>query len=268
MIPSCNERPPFSLSSMLRRPVRALLAFVPVGLALFFWFPAKSSAELQGTIAIEQVSPSSVGAWTFYGTDGVMTTSKDKGVSAKKHAFSLTQFGPVRLSVKPPPGMSSRVLVFRNGTQSSVEDLQQLTLTLYPGDSYRLVIQYAFTRLGSLGVTTTPTGVKVTLKGPGGRKYVATSPYTFTNLPAGKYTVSGAAIADCFASPLYNRNVEPEKRVTLQIDMPCGQPASTAEAGERDTRQSKRAIRQQAEQRELQRALRRQQQAPSTSSSL
>ncbi|MBP9773560.1 MAG: hypothetical protein KBD00_02935 [Candidatus Peribacteraceae bacterium] len=213
----------------------------------------KAHADLQASISIEQVSPALLGTWTFFSTDNTTKSSKDKGVDAKKTAFSFRQFGPVTLSIKQPAGMKSTVLIYRNGNLVSTKDTTQATVTLYPNDTLRFLIRYSFSNVGTLGITSIPTGAQLTVTGPDGFAAKARAPYTFKNLPAGKYTVIADQAKGCMTSPPYNRYVEQDKRVTLTIDLPCTAKTGTDIIIE-NSRQTKRAIQEAARLREALRA--------------
>lgn len=211
---------------------------------------------LKGTVSIEQVSPSSVGSWMFIMKDEAPVSSTDKGANAKNYSFGFTNFGPVTLSLQPPPGMTTVINVYRGGNKFTTQETRQLTVTLYPGDTYRFVVQYSLTNVGSLGITSTPSNVPLRITGPDKKRYSSRSPHTFTNLPAGRYTIQAGLIPGYINPPLYTKDVEAGKRITLNIEMPKdttktkGGSSSNVQA-----RQStKRDIRSAAEIREAQRA--------------
>ncbi len=236
----------------LIRPLSVSVFCAGFFVAGFMQIPS-AHAELQASVQIEQLSPATLGSWTFFSASNSTKSSKDKGVDPKRTAFSIKEFGTVTLAAKLPAGMKSTISIFRNGTLSSSKDTTQVTMNLYPNDTVRFVIKYSYSNVGTFGVTSNPTGAPLTLKGPDGFVAKAKAPYTFTNLPAGKYTIVADAISGCFTSPPYNRNIEQDKRVTIHIDLPCT-AKSDADAAVDTSRLSKRAIQEAARLREALRA--------------
>lgn len=225
------------------------LIFSAFTLLVFFGFSQYSSAALQGSIKIEQLSPTTTGTWTLLSEDGTAITSEDEGVNKNNYAVAITRFGQTTLSVTPPPGMSARISVYRGNELQSFTDSQQHSFKLVANDNYRFVIQFALSKLGSLGVTSEPSNTRFRMRGPSGRTYSGVSPKTFDNLPAGRYTVMFAAAEGCDQAARKNAVVKPEERGVVHVTQACEQE------GEDDTvdrsRASKRTLREYAEEREL-----------------
>lgn len=202
---------------------RSLFIFAIMSASLII---PQAHAALQGTVSIEQISPTrDIGSWLFYTTANETKSSTEPGVDPKKYAFSFTEFGPVTIKVEPPPGMQSSIIVYRGGELFKKADARQLSVNLYPGDIYRFVVQYSFSALGSLGVTTQPFRATFRITGPGNKRYSARTPHTFTDLPAGRYSIRVSAPRGCLLPPVYVKDVTPEQRVTLQVELACGKDA-------------------------------------------
>ena len=217
--------------------------------ALFFAFTAMSSAAIQGSIKIEQLSASDIGTWTILSEDGSAIKSTDPGVDKTNYAFAITQFGQTTFSVAPPAGMSARINVYRGGEQIATVDSQQYSFKLVSNDNYRFVVQYSLSKLGSLGVTSEPSGIRFRMRGPNGRNYSARTPHTFNNLPAGSYALTFAATETCFQPSRKTVVVEPEQRNTTHVTLTCTD--NTQDETVDRSRISKRALREYAEQREF-----------------
>ncbi len=229
---------------------RFFTAFVlaAFSIASFVPFPHSALATVQGSVKIDQVSAKEYGVCTVLYEDGSTRTSKDEGVDSSSYTFGLTDFGQTTISVIPPPGMSVKISVYRSDELIQSVDVPQYSFKLYPNDNYRFLIQYALTRLGSLGITSLPSGMKFRMRGPSGKAYGGTTPKTFTNLPAGRYSVTLAKTEDCIQPAPKNSVVEPEKRVTMFITMNCEKEAEVKEAS--TSRPTKRSLVEYAEQRE------------------
>ena len=216
-------------------------------IVLFSMTATHAVAGSQASVKIEQISSADVGSWTMYSGESDVRTSNDPGVDKLSYSFGLTNFGPITFSVTPPPGMSTKISVFRGGELTKTVDAQQISFTIFPNDSYRFLVQYSLTKLGTLGITSEPSGLRFKLRGPTKKLLSGTSPFTFTNIPAGSYTVIFGATRKCAAPPPHTVMVEASGRNTAHITLPCDVktevPVSTA-------RPSKRSLRQAAEDRE------------------
>lgn len=226
--------------------LHTLLCTIFFGLT-FFSFSQFSDAALQGSIKIEQLSASTTGVWTLLSQDGTAITSNDEGVDRNNYSFAITRFGQTTLSVVPPPGMSARISAYRGGELIATTDSQQYSFELVSNDNYRFVIQYALSKLGSLGVTSEPSGLRFRMRGPSGRTYSGTSPKTFDNLPIGRYTVMFAASEGCLQPPRKNGVVKTEERNVVHVSQTC--TVETEDNVDR-SRTSKRTLREYAEERE------------------
>lgn len=203
----------------------------------------------QANIKIEQLSPAAPGTWTLISSDGVVRNSNDPGVLKNGYAFGVTDYGPTTLSVTPPPGMSARITAYRGGDQIGQTDAQQYSFTLVANDNYRFVIQYALSKLGDLGVTSQPSGIRFRMKGPTGHTYSALSPYTFKNIPAGHYAITFPATNGCTAPSVTTVVVESDTRNTKNVSLAsCTSSADDLRLDR--SRVSKRTLREKAESRE------------------
>lgn len=225
---------------------RTLLTTTIFGLT-FFSFSQFSDAALQGSIKIEQLSASTTGVWTLLSEDGTTITSNDEGVDRNNYSFAITRFGQTTLSVAPPAGMSARISVYRGGELIATTDSQQYSFKLVSNDNYRFVIQYALSKLGSLGITSEPSNTRFRMRGPTGRTYSGISPKTFDNLPAGRYTVMFAASEGCDQAARKNAIVKPEERNVVHVSQSC---ESNQEDNVDRSRTSRRSLREYAEERE------------------
>ncbi len=195
-------------------------------------FAGKGFSAVQASVVIEQLSGTTVGSWTLISGNGGSThTSADTDNGRMRAALALTEFGPTTLSVKIPQGMSVKISVYRGGTLVESVETPQYSFTLLPNDSYRFIVQYSLSRLGSLGVTSLPSGLRFRLNSESGRTRTATTPFTFTSLPAGRYSVHMSSLRDCLQPAPQSALVIPEERGTIHVTMNCDKaetPSTTA----------------------------------------
>ncbi len=208
-------------------------------------------ASTQANVTIEQLSSGAVGTWTLISGDGSSRSSSVGGIDARSQSMGLTDFGPMTLSVTAPQGMAVKISVYHGGELVENVLTPQYSFTLYPNDTYRFLIQYSLSRTGSLGITSEPPHVRFRMKGESARTYAGITPFTFTNIPAGRYSVQLAAPEGCTQPAAQSAIVTPEQRSTIHVTMNC-QKAQTGTTV-LDTRPTKRSLVEYAKERELKR---------------
>jgi hypothetical protein len=206
------------------------------------------SGQVRATLAIEQISASSYGTWNILFGDNQPLSSTDEGVDKSRFSFSLTSFGPTVISVTPPPGMSAAITVYRGGAVITKTSLPQYSFNLLPNDNYRFLVQYSLARLSGLGVTSEPSGIKFRVKGPGGKNFTGTTPADFSNVPAGRYSVTFGRTGTCLIPPPHSIVLQPDQRNVVNVKMNC----TVEEEGPELIRSNvtRRSIRQLVEERE------------------
>ncbi len=176
---------------------QTLMSGVCLSLALSFFAATSASAQATAAIKIDQISARGLGVWTLFTASGTTFTSKDEGTNPKSFSFALREFGPITLSIKSQAGMAPKIFVYRSGDLIKTVDSPAYSFNLFPNDNYRFLVQYSLARVGSLGITSSPSSVRFRMKGPNGKIYTAKTPHTFKNIPAGQYTVLMASTKTC-----------------------------------------------------------------------
>jgi hypothetical protein len=215
----------------------AVLAFahVPVG-----------RAAVQGTVRIDQLSPTTLGSWTLLAADGTTRSSSDEGVNPASYSYSVSEVGQMVFSVVPPTGMSSKISVYRNDELTATLNAQQYEYTLFPNDNYKFLVQYAYTKLGLLGVTSEPSGLSFRVRGP--KNFSGKTPASFTNLPAGSYAIYVGNVPGCLKPPPQTAVVTEGGRTAKVIKLTCNVGSETEAV--RTKHQSRRSLQNTVEARE------------------
>lgn len=209
--------------------------------------PVTTHAAIQGVVTIDQLTPDKPGTWTLLAADGTTRSSADANVDPKSYSYTVSEVGQMVLSVTVPEGMSSKISIYRNGELTKTINTQQIEFELFPNDKYRFLIQYAYTKLGSLGITSDPSGLVFRVTGP--KRLTGKTPKTFTNLPAGRYTIYFDRVGSkCVKPAPQTVALTPETRTTRLITIPCNVEAAEEEAVR--TGPNRRALREQVEARE------------------
>lgn len=212
-------------------------------------------ADTSAVIVIDQISPKEYGPWQMFSGDAILASTSNPNVSKKHYTFSSSHYGPATFSLTNPPGMSSTIQVYRGTDLVLTSDTPQVNISLVPNDTIRIIVQYARTSLGTMGVTTAPSNVHVMIKGPDGKERKALSPYTFTGLPAGRYTVSTPKPPEkCASAAPVTRAVESDKRLVVHLTLSCDQDDVSRRRERLRIRPTKRDIQNSVYLREAQRA--------------
>lgn len=213
-----------------------LTLFVSVVLLSLVHTPV-AMAAVRGTIQIEQLSPTTLGVWTLLAADGTTRTSTDEGVDPDSYSYSVSEVGQMVFSVVPPSGMSSKISIYRNGELQQTLNAQQHEFTLFPNDQYKFLVQYAYTKLGLLGITSEPSGLGFRARGP--KNFSGKTPASFTNLPAGRYAIYVSSAPGCLKPPPQTAVVTEGNRTTKVITLTCNvEEQSTAVRTPGPTRRS------------------------------
>jgi len=207
-------------------------------------------AAVQASLRIDQVSPSSYGVWTLIPASGDAITSSDPGVDRVSYSFGLSEFGPLTLTVAPPPGMVVKISTYRGGDLIESKETPQVSVNLFPNDNYRFLIRYSLSRLGSLGVTSDPSAIRFRMRGPTRKVYTAITPYTFANIPEGRYMITFPAPEGCLQPPPHAVIVEPGRRNVTHVTFPCNLDEQNSTESGSSARKSKRELREEVETRE------------------
>jgi hypothetical protein len=202
----------------------------------------------QATITIEQLSTSSLGTWTILSGENTILSSTGAGIDKTHYSFTLSSFGPTLITVVPPPGMAATMTVFRRGEVIVKNGRQQYGFDLLPNDDYRFLVQYAVTRLSSLGITSEPNGAKFRVSGPGGKSFTGQTPADFSNLPAGRYVVTYGRTSTCTQPAPRSIVLKPDQRNVVNATIACGKDVSDASVTRSNV--TRRSIRQIVEERE------------------
>lgn len=203
----------------------------------------------QASIKIEQLSPVDPGVWTMISSDQAIRSSNDPGVDKLNFSFGVTDYGPTTLRVSPPQGMSARITAYHGGEEVAQTDAQQYSFNVAANDNWRFVVQYSLSKLTSLGVTSDPSDIRFRMKGSNGRVYSARTPFTFTNIPVGRYTLLFPGTNGCTEATRQSTVIEEETRNTIHISL-ASCKAEDKSSGVDYSRVSKRQLREMAEERE------------------
>lgn len=175
------------------------------------------AAQATGTITIEQQSPNGIiGEWILIKPGNKRTTLRQQ-----TYTFEEAEIGNYTLLVEPPSGSETTVRVFVEQDLLKSNTQPQASFTLEQNSHIRLRIDYAFTRVGKIGVNSQPPGVAFTLKGPNKFIVESTTPQSYNDMPEGQYTVQYQEIPDCPKASLKSDKLMIGGRVNFNITFDC-----------------------------------------------
>lgn len=191
--------------------------------------PALALAADFGVITIEQNSAGELGTWELLYNGG---TLKYNDINVSKRSQTVRpKPGVVTLSVEPPPGATTKIQVFKNGTFVSTQQTRQRTVDLLADEEYRFVVQYIFNKNGMLGVTSNEAGISFRMVGPDGKTYRGVTPKSYPSMPAGQYSIYPQK-AGCIRPRPMNRTVKDGERTVIFIELDCTTTTTARSRGE------------------------------------
>ena len=107
-------------------------------------------------MVVEQVGPEEgvTGVWSLLKPDYKRV---DMGENTG-YTFEQTPAGNYTIVATPPSGATTSIELWRNSVQEKRVDLPQISFLAGDGESIRIVINYVYTRIGKISVTTGPPG--------------------------------------------------------------------------------------------------------------
>jgi hypothetical protein len=147
---------------------------------------------------------------------------KDDDINVNKKKQTVhPPAGELTLSVDPPSGSTVTISIYKDDELVKKQQIQQLSVTSEEGHSYRFYVQYAFTKQGTIGVTSSPSGVLIRMKGPNGKRFLGRTPKTFERMYAGRYTITANTMPGCASPRPYTKELKDGERLVVHIDLPC-----------------------------------------------
>lgn len=170
-----------------------------------------------GTVTVEQNSPKgTVGTWTLLGTDGHET--QGGGLSTKVEHLPAGRF---TLFVTAPNGASTAVRVYEGSTQIVYQPYPQASFILQGNGELKITVNYQYTKLGNISVTSDPGGVEFTITGPNDIVLEGVTPKSFESQPEGQYKVQFRPPSGCGNPPPKGDVLLPNGRVSFSMTLAC-----------------------------------------------
>ena len=170
-------------------------------------------------MVVEQVGPEEgvTGVWSLLKPDYKRV---DMGENTG-YTFEQTPAGNYTIVATPPSGATTSIELWRNSVQEKRVDLPQISFLAGDGESIRIVINYVYTRIGKISVTTEPQGLGFSIKGPNDLVFTGNSPMEYAGVPIGQYTVTFDPIEDCIAPKPKSDKLVHDGRIQFSIKVVC-----------------------------------------------
>lgn len=154
--------------------------------------------------------------WTL-----LMPENKKRVLSVESHTFEDMPAGRYTLIAKPPQGATGKVNVYEDGTLTKSVEVPQISFDVVDGGHVRVRVTFTFTLVGTVGVSTNPSGLEFTMKGPNESVYEGKTPIGYIDVPIGLYTVTLKNIEGCITSKPQSHRLENGGRVNFQFTLSC-----------------------------------------------
>ncbi len=203
----------FSRSRLLAVGLLASLLSLP------FFLHAQDEQTIvapSGTLLVEQKSAiEAVGTWTllrpnhesFHRTDALL--SVPDLVPGKYSFFTV-----------PPDGTTAHIEIFLDDDAIQSADTPQITFDLKDAMTLKLVVTYALTIFGKIGVGSDPLGIPFAMIGPNGMVRKGVTPTEYSPMPIGNYSVTFKPDG-CPRPPAQSGILEKEGRINFMIRLTC-----------------------------------------------
>ncbi len=182
------------------------------------WSGSSQSAQWlpEAKLTIEQKNDKNiVGTWTLLRSDGLKQTDKTALKTLSVPAGHYTLF------FEAPKGTAASVRLYK-GTET-LQDVKrpQITFSIAKDEDLRVTVNYPFTRVGSVGVTSDPPGLKFTLSTPNGVKMEGVTPMSYEKMEVGQYSVEFQTLEGCVTPARKSDVLEDKGRVSFAITIAC-----------------------------------------------
>lgn len=190
-----------------------------------------SSESGIGSVTVEQINTSSLyGTWTLIGAN----EQKHEGSKATETLSALPS-GLYTLFVTPPNGAIASIRVYNGTEMLQMVSRPQVSFQLAANASLRISVNYQFTKLGSVSVTSDPGGISFTMEGPNNIKVEGTTPMSFEAQPEGQYKVKFFPPSGCGEPPAKGDILDAGGRISFSITLSCKAADTIRERQEKES---------------------------------
>ena len=196
-----------------------LLTCTVFGLPLIGFAQSEPAATGNVTVTVEQSGPAAgaAGEWTILKPD-----HKEVEMGMKiSHTFESAAAGQYTVLAIPPSGASAEIDIFSGGAKTQSSDIPQISFTASDGDTIRVHITFTYTSVGKISVTSTPPGLKFTMKGPNNRKYEGSTPAEYLGAPIGLYSLTYDPLPGCAEPRPQSNQLTKDSRIAFSISISC-----------------------------------------------
>jgi len=170
-----------------------------------------------GTLRIEQQSPNGIfGSWTLIKPGNIHHTGNTQGEDIPE-----LQEGHYTLIADPPHGAQGFIHVFNHENLAISEARPQASFDIQEGDAFRIVIEYMFSRVGTVSVNSDPPGMAFKMIGPNGEIYEGITPESYLKASEGQYTVDFAEIEGCITPKRNSLLLTKDGRINFSMTIKC-----------------------------------------------
>lgn len=173
-------------------------------------------AAPSGTLLVEQKSDiEAVGKWTllrpnhesFHRTDATLTVPD---LAPGKYSFFTV----------PPDGTTAHIDIYLGDDVIQYADVPQISFELKDTMTLKMVVTYALTIFGKIGVGSDPLGIPFEMVGPNGMVRKGVTPVEYSPMPIGNYSVTFKPDG-CKQPPQQSGMLDKEGRINFMIELAC-----------------------------------------------
>lgn len=178
------------------------------------------AADEEGSIFIEQINTEFLGVKRL-GTWGLATPLGAIEGESEEIELKKKSLGSYVLTVKPPAGAVAKIEVYQDDVLTETFESKTANGKLVSsGGTLKFTIKYSFSQIGEVSVTSEPSGIPYTLKGPI-ESFDGVTPGHYPDRVAGYYTAYYKLPKPCKPVLPISRKLEPGGRLGFSTEFAC-----------------------------------------------
>ncbi len=208
--------------TILHLSIPAIIGVIALTLSMIARAQEESSSSAPsglGSIEIEQnnsADEKQIGKWTL-----LLPGGEQQSNSNPTKTLPSVPAGSYTIIINLPEGTSNSIRIYRNDVMENLVQRPQATFTLQQGERVKVVINYVFSRVGTVTVDSDPVGMTFRIQGPNSLVLKGTTPTSFDNQPEGQYKILYDALEGCVKPPAKSAKLEVGNRINFSVRIVC-----------------------------------------------
>lgn len=178
--------------------------------------PLEGNGEMSFELIGPEITPDVTGHWTLIRPANERTEGDDD-------AFTFQNLGPgnYTFTTSLPEGATAFIEVYDHGELKETLERPQASFSISDGAKVSFKVFYKYTRIGTVSISSDPSGLPFRMKGPNNIELSGKTPASFEGYPEGQYAAYFEQIEGCPTLPTQSDRLVKDGRITLQVKVVC-----------------------------------------------